>query len=848
MDNSLEVIILEPNRPKLEFEHIIATHLACAFIISAAILKYFDVDSSHIYPLLTYYITIIWGLFFTEVALIYLLIRKGNLFHASYVLVDYLYAAFPLLTSGMVLFLVGDAVPYIKAVILLPVIIVGSLKGPRSSYLIAVICSALLLAFDYTNHAASFTVKSSLSDNFLLICAIILVAWFSNAMFALDTRYLKKSMEAADQLRISETQLRRITDNMLDMVCVTDIHGHFEYVSPSFQRILRYDPGILLGKNISAYIHPADLDALNCFFPTFSSGTRPERAEVRFRIETDTYVWLEMIGTLLLDETGQPSGLIFGSRDITLRREIEQALAAEKERLAVTLKSIGEAVIATDRNGCIVVFNAMAEALLGISAQLALGRPLSLICDQIQLPDSVPWNLAERLLTLDRLIDLPVCSLQTKHGEGRLISITGSPIPDQAGNFDGVVLAMQDITEKKRTEAELMKASKLESLGVLAGGLAHDFNNLMMVVMGNISLIKLSRTSMNPDYINEIMKATNQAKRLTQQLLTFAKGGVLDKKSVCLSQTLHESVSFAFSGSNVRCETELDPELWPIYADEGQMNQVINNLVLNAIQSMPLGGVVRISADNCPQVAAGSISVNEGQRFVRIMIQDQGTGILPEHLERIFDPYFTTKTYGSGLGLATAYSIMQSHHGSISVTSSPTGTTFSLFIPAYIDEDDYDPEIIPQNLSSGAERILVMDDDPVVGHAVTNLLLSLGYGVTLTSGGLETIDIYKQAYLSDQHYDLVILDLTVRGGMGGRETLSFLRQIDPGVKAVISSGYTEDSMIAKYLEWGFLGVAAKPFDISELSALVRRVLDLGNPGNQLSKFASPGKQEVGVIC
>ncbi|MGQ0794396.1 MAG: PAS domain S-box protein [Deltaproteobacteria bacterium] len=387
------------------------------------------------------------------------------------------------------------------------------------------------------------------------------------------------------------------------------------------------------------------------------------------------------------------------------------------------------------------------------------------------------------------------------------------------------LVVSEDITERKRMEKEVIKVQKLESLGILAGGIAHDFNNLLTAIWGNVSLVKMGTTGNEKlqKRLADAEKACIRARDLTEQLLTFSKGGMPVKKTTSLGELITESASFAIRGSNVKCEFLLDEALWPSEVDEGQISQVINNLAINADQAMPEGGVITIKAENANIDEQDRLPVKEG-RYIKISVQDQGIGIPEEYLPKIFDPYFTTKQKGSGLGLATVNSVIKNHDGYIRVDSKlKFGTKFYVYLPASEREiSKHKPSEKEPVWGNG--KILVMDDEDIVRETVSAILANLGYEVVPAADGNEAIEIYKRAKASDRAFDLVIMDLTVPGGMGGRETMRRLLEFDPEIKAIVSSGYQGDTVMADHKGFGFKGVVGKPYKIQELSKTVYEVI------------------------
>jgi CheY-like chemotaxis protein len=374
-------------------------------------------------------------------------------------------------------------------------------------------------------------------------------------------------------------------------------------------------------------------------------------------------------------------------------------------------------------------------------------------------------------------------------------------------------------------EAELVKVQKLESLGVLAGGIAHDFNNILTAILGNISLAKMHRRSPEKAAarLTEAEKACLQAQGLTQQLLTFSKGGAPIKETVNIVQLTQDSCNFAVRGSNVRCELAMPDDLAAVDVDQGQIGQVINNLVINAVHAMPQGGVIQVEAENVRVTSHQGLPLKNG-KYAKIVVRDHGVGIPESILRRIFDPYFTTKHKGSGLGLATSFSIIQNHDGLITVESEVgVGTTFHVYLP--VSQKELRTSTRSEELvAEGGGKVLLMDDEDSVRQVATEMLCTLGYEVEVARDGAEAIDLYRSAKGSSRAFHVVILDLTVPDGMGGAEAIEKLREIDPEIKAVVSSGYSNDPIMAEYAKYGFSGVVAKPYTAKHLSATLRQVM------------------------
>jgi signal transduction histidine kinase/CheY-like chemotaxis protein len=414
----------------------------------------------------------------------------------------------------------------------------------------------------------------------------------------------------------------------------------------------------------------------------------------------------------------------------------------------------------------------------------------------------------------------------TDPARGKTWEIRAFPIKDKQNQVIMVVEHIRDITAKRQTEAELLKMEKLSSLAILAGGVAHDFNNILTGVLGNISLaimsVEGSENAIAPR-LEEAEQATLRARDLVQQLLTFAKGGAPVKELASLADIIRDSATFACRGSQVRAAFDLADGLWPAEVDTGQVSQVIQNLIINAVQAMPSGGTVSVRGENVTLTRQSGLPLGPG-RYVKIAVEDDGIGIPAEHLAKIFDPYYSTKQKGSGLGLATAYSILTNHDGYITVDSTlGKGTTFHLYLPASNGEVKLRKRSAPE-LLSGRGRILVMDDDDTVRAVAGKILAHLGYQSEFARDGEEALAAYTRAEATGEPFAAVIMDLTIPGGMGGKEAMQKLQQLAPEARAIVSSGYADDPIMTHYKKYGFRGVIRKPYRVAAFSKELHRVL------------------------
>ncbi|MFZ5865307.1 MAG: hybrid sensor histidine kinase/response regulator [Thermodesulfobacteriota bacterium] len=521
--------------------------------------------------------------------------------------------------------------------------------------------------------------------------------------------------------------------------------------------------------------------------------------------------------------------LVAMKRHLKRRRLAEENVFEAKERLAIILESIADGVIATDTIGRIVLMNSVAEELTGWKRPAAMGKRLNKVLGIVQrtsrATDEDTGVMTRRGMRDIGLIDGP-STLRGSDGSERLIEYASAPIRNSDDKVQGLVLVIRDVTERRRLQHELLKVEKLESLGLLAGGIAHDFNNLLTGILGNVSLAKLL---LSPGHkaLERLTAAETggaRARDLTYQLLTFSRGGAPIKKTVAVPRLLSDWTRFALRGSAVDCAFDMDTEhLWPVDLDEGQISQVINNLVINACQAMPGGGTLKVSAYNFILSPEDAIPLRAG-RYVKICVADTGVGIEPENLERIFDPYFTTKPNGIGLGLSASYAAVRRHSGHISVRSEVgAGTTFTIYLPASDPGARVPPSKTVEPLR-GSGRVLVMDDEEMVRDLARTLLERLGYTVGLAGDGDEVVRVYAEAIAQGTPFDVVIMDLTIPGGTGGKQAITQLRRLDPKVKAIVSSGYSNDPIMAQFRNHGFAAVLAKPYSAGEMSEVLRIVL------------------------
>jgi PAS domain S-box-containing protein len=515
-------------------------------------------------------------------------------------------------------------------------------------------------------------------------------------------------------------------------------------------------------------------------------------------------------------------------KNLQLQEEIDEQQKRERSLKKVLvdqnliMEAVPDIIYVLDPTGKIIKWNSQAEIATGYSIdELYRSHALDFIAEEDRA--TAAEGLEEAYLKRKASREL---KLLTKKGKKIPYVFSGASIRNAEGTFVGFVGIGRDISESKKLEEELLKIQKLESLGILAGGIAHDFNNLLTSIAGYIDVSRMNAENHETTIssLQEAKKVALRARHLTNQLLTFSKGGSPVKKTATIEELIRESVSFALSGSSTKCDYFFSNNLWPVEVDQGQIGQVINNLIINADQSMPGGGIIRIRCENARITPDIEYPLKAG-KFVKVTIQDYGNGIAPENIKNIFDPFFTTKERGRGLGLASAYSIISKHEGYIDVDSEVnSGSTFRIFIPASDGVISNDKQEKDFRVIEGA-RLLILDDEIAIRDAIGKMLESIGYVVDTAEDGRPAITLYRKAMESGRPYDAVILDLTVPGGMGGTDTLKELRKIDPEVKAIVSSGYSSNPVMSDYRRNGFKGVIKKPYSIEDLSDVICNVID-----------------------
>jgi len=508
-------------------------------------------------------------------------------------------------------------------------------------------------------------------------------------------------------------------------------------------------------------------------------------------------------------------------RELTERNQARAALVESAQTMTNILEKTTDGFFAVDSEWKLIYINAEAEVMWGRKREELLG---GLLWEEFPaLIGSIFQTNYERVMA-----DHVAIEFEAVDSTGKCwYDVHAYP------SNGGISVFFRDISERKKSETERLTTSKLESLGTLAGGIAHDLNNILTVISGNIGLAQIEAPADSGSLLGFLSKAgqaAQHAAHLSSQLLTFSKGGAPLKKVVSIGDLLEHAAEFALYGSNLRADFDIAVDLWKAEVDAGQIEQVVNALMLNAREAMPHGGTVRVRARNVVFEENTNPALKPG-RYIKITISDRGPGISEDLRTKIFDPYFTTKPTATGLGLAISYSVVKKHGGVLLLEStSAEGSVFAFYLRA----SENAAATAGEKRGAGRpfhynhQRILVMDDEEAIRELTSQLLGTLGYEVTAVPDGLEAVRIYERALRKGEHFQAVILDATVRGGMGGVAAIERLRSMDPKVNAIICSGYSDEAALSEFLAYGFRGALPKPFTRSELADALQSAFEVKN--------------------
>ena len=652
--------------------------------------------------------------------------------------------------------------------------------------------------------------------------------------------------QAEETLRSTRDYLENIFANSADVIVIVDRKGKFTRWNKAAEEIYGYTFEELKGK--PAFDLYADSGELDAMLKQLRQHDFIRNYEINMKKKDGSVFPATLSIRVLRNSHNEIIGSVTVSRDLSetkwmmthLKNEIHQheqarqAMLDSEQKLVNIIDFLPDATFVIDTKGKVIAWNKAIQEMTGVKAKDMVGKdnyeyalPFygergPILIDLVLEPDGI--EKYEEVKREDWAL-MAVAHLDNFRGKETYLFGKASALIDLHGNIIGSIESIRDITDLRKAETDRLQFSKLESMSILAGGIAHDFNNILMAILGNIGLAMLDGNIAPQvrERLAQSEQACLRAQALSRQLLTFAKGGAPIKKFVSIANLLIESASLTLSGSKSRCEMSIPDDLWSVAADTAQINQVISNLLINADQAMPEGGIIKITAENISINAKSNLPISKG-KYVKLAIADQGVGISPKYLDKIFDPYFSTKQKGSGLGLATAYSIIKNHSGHIQVESRMgVGTTFYIYLPAANKRvPAAEPETVKPVMGQG--KVLVMDDEEMVREVLDRMLSLLGYEVDFATDGSQAIEKFIKAKEANQPFAAVILDLTIPGGMGGKEAMERLLKIDPQVKAIVSSGYSDDPIMADFQKYGFVGVIAKPYKVVELGNVLNKAL------------------------
>ena len=672
-------------------------------------------------------------------------------------------------------------------------------------------------------------------------------------------------------LEANEQKFRNIFEGVSDLLFFHDLDGRISDVNPAWKKVCGYDRHQLCGMNIQVFM-PQDVAPK---FPEYLASVKQKGAAAGlFRIKDKAGLEhiLEYKTSLARDAAGVPIGMKGSARDITDELAAKAALKESERRLSALLNAITETAVLFDCSGIVLAANDVACRRVGRSLQELKGKR---IFDFFS-----PEVAARRWSTAKKVIETGSPVREEDQRGGRIFDSHWFPIPGADGSVKQIAVFATDITDARHAENERIRGEKLESLRMMAAGIAHDFNNLLTGVLGFLELASMrgGGGSNLAEHLDRAKANCLRAVQLTQRFLNLSKDAAPRKQQGALEPIIRDYSSLVLAGSQALCRIDVDQDLWPVAFDEVQIADVLTAVLTNAKEAMSGGGTIEIAVRNTPLGPRRVPASHYGPRapYVAIQIQDEGVGIPPEHLPKLFDPYFSTKSRGTqkgmGLGLATSYAVIRNHGGFIDVQSVVgLGTTVAIYLPvavetpqeavphiqspqsprvaeeAIIKVDHFSPpqsprvaeEGLPREpaVTSGQGKILVMDDEEMILDVLEQMLTLAGYQPVSAGNGEEALRLFEQARTDGEPFDAVLLDLTVRGGMGGKETMEALLKIDPGIKAIVSSGYVEDPVVKHYRDFGFSAAAAKPYDLRNLERTLADIL--ARPSKQETSSANP---------
>ncbi|MFA4919498.1 MAG: ATP-binding protein [Thermodesulfovibrionales bacterium] len=628
--------------------------------------------------------------------------------------------------------------------------------------------------------------------------------------------HINERKHAEETTRLAYLELDQIFQTAADGMRIIDKDFNTTRINKTFADMAGLSSDRIVGEKCYRIFPGPQCHTEDCSLKRILKGEERIEFEAVKQRQDEKKIPCIVTATPFRNPSGELIGIVEDFKDIDMRKRAEEEVKGLKQQI--------EFILGATKTGLDIVDSDCNIRYIDPEWQKLYGLPDGKKCYGYFMGRNEVCPGCGAAKALETKTTVVKETVLVKEGN-RPVQVTSIPFVGRNGEWLTAQVYV-DLTERKKMEEEHLKVAKLESLGVLAGGIAHDFNNIMTAIIGSIGFAKLCISAEDDIYeaLTVAEQAAFRAKDLTHRLLTFSKGGEPIRKVVSVPKLLKNTAGLVLSGSSALCEFMLKDDLSPVEVDEGQISQVINNILLNAVQAMPGGGKVRIAAENKSIEANAVLPLTKG-KYVKVSISDQGCGISKENIEKIFDPYFTTKDKRSGLGLTAAYSIIEKHHGYIQVESEAgTGTTFTVYLPASESSlliEKKESEYFPAGKKG---RILIMDDEEILRNFVVRMLKKAGYEVSAASEGLEAVELYEQAEKSGETFDVVIMDLTIPGGAGGKETIQRLLEIYPDSKAIVSSGYSNDPIMANYKDYGFKAVVEKPYSINELTRTIEDVI------------------------
>jgi len=659
---------------------------------------------------------------------------------------------------------------------------------------------------------------------FLIIMVIILEIRVRQRTKRLNIEVFKHK-KAEEAHRASKEKYKLMFENSPVGYQSLDIEANIIEVNKIWLNILGYQYDDVKGKNFTEFLHPDQREEFRKQFRTFIRKIKSVKGiEYKLLKSDGTSIIVEYTSRNSRDEEGNFISTHCVFQDISERKQAEERLATERQRLAITLRSIGDGVITTDMQGHIILINKVAEKLTGYNQESAVGKKISSVYQLVdeETGRTLPNPIEKIKLNSKNQDPSRHKLLISEKGNECLISDSIARIEDKNKQSIGYVLVFRDITENLKMQEIMHLNSKVESIGVLAAGIAHDFNNLFTAIFGNIELAKLINTdSTITEYLDDSLKIMDRARSLTTKLLTFSEGGSPIRKTASLPTFIKETIRSALSATDISLRMNIQADLWQCQYDKNQMRQVFENLVLNARQAMDEKGKLTLKAEN---ITLQNHAVQKAGNYVHMAIKDNGTGIPKENLAKIFDPFFSTKFNAHGLGLSTAFSIIEKHEGFIEVNSEHgEGTTIHIYLPAAIPKKSADNKVLV-NRNRETMTILVMDDEQMIRKYVEKMLKTRGYKVITTVDGAETLEQFKRDRANQQRISAMIFDLTIPGAMGGAEAIREIRKLDDKIPVFVASGYSRSQIIADPKSYGFTDSIAKPFTINQVQEMLNNYL------------------------